>query len=160
MSFGVYLQEVGAHRVNLTPTRSLQVFARLIPLALVATVPREQNGDNHPWEWRHPFRSDDNSNGDTIFLGNGVDDTVSAAFSQYDTICLGNGSGDSVNLGGDTPFAAGSQYDVVTLGNGADDSVSLLDGTDDTITVGNGAGDTVNANFYMLSSVITLGSDA
>ena len=44
--------------------------------------------------------SDDNSNGDTIILGNGANDTVSAASSQYDTIILGNGAGDTVNAYG------------------------------------------------------------
>ena len=35
---------------------------------------------------------------DTITLGNGAGDTVSAGNSAYDTITLGNGTGDTVNV--------------------------------------------------------------
>ena len=59
--------------------------------------------------------SDDN-NGDTIIVGNGIDDSVSANYSSYDTITLGYGAGDSVS-------ATNSSYDTIILGNGATDSV-------------------------------------
>ena len=37
------------------------------------------------------------SSNDTILVGNGISDMVSASGSQYDTITLGNGAGDTVN---------------------------------------------------------------
>ena len=40
--------------------------------------------------------SDYDSNGDTIILGNGINDTVSFSGAN-DTITLGNGAGDTVN---------------------------------------------------------------
>ncbi len=39
---------------------------------------------------------DDNSNGDTIIVGNGAEDSVSAISSQNDKITLGNGDTDTV----------------------------------------------------------------
>jgi hypothetical protein len=59
--------------------------------------------------------------GDTIILGNGINDLVNADFSSGDTIILGNGAGDTV---------------------------SAHDSSNDKITLGNGAGDTVNANNF------------
>jgi hypothetical protein len=41
--------------------------------------------------------SDDGSIGDTIIVGNGVNDVVSVIGSSFDTFTLGKGAGDSVN---------------------------------------------------------------
>lgn len=77
--------------------------------------------------------SDDSSN-DTIIVGNGNNDTVSAYSSQYDTITLGNGAGDTVNLTAHNSWTGtGGQYNTVTLGNGAGDTVNLLSDYCDTI---------------------------
>jgi hypothetical protein len=61
--------------------------------------------------------NDDYGIGNTIIIGNGVNDVVSAIGSQHDTITLGNGDNDSV-------IASLSQYDTITLGNGAGDTVN------------------------------------
>jgi hypothetical protein len=61
------------------------------------------------------------------------------ASSQHDTITLGNGNADSVT-------ADSSSYDTITLGNGINDMVSADSSSYDTITLGNGAGDTMNVD--------------
>jgi hypothetical protein len=56
---------------------------------------------------------DDYSIGDTIILGNGINDFVSAIGSQNDIITLGNGAGDAVNANGF--YLTPSNNDVVSM---------------------------------------------
>ena len=81
------------------------------------------------------------SEGLTITLGNGNNDTVAFAGSNS-TITLGNGAGDVVKFGAAT---------TITLGNGAGDVVNTVGST---IFLGDGAGDVVN----VLGSIITVGN--
>ncbi|HKN26692.1 MAG TPA: hypothetical protein VJY34_01935 [Roseiarcus sp.] len=83
---------------------------------------------------------------DTITLGDGAGDTVSAStngnrFPAGNTITVGNGDGDSVyvGIGGGGEFATGN---TIVVGGGADDSVFFI-GSDGTIKVGNGNADVV-----------------
>ena len=57
------------------------------------------------------YVNDDDGIGNTIIIGNGVNDIVSAIGSQNDTITLGNGINDLVSAGN-------SSYDTIILGNG------------------------------------------
>jgi hypothetical protein len=84
------------------------------------------------------YVNDDDGVGNTIIIGNGVNDIVSAIGSQNDTITLGNGINDLVSAGN-------SSYDTIILGNGAADTVNASNSSNDTITLGNGAHDTVSA---------------
>jgi hypothetical protein len=96
----------------------------------------------------------DTSN-DTYILGNGKMDAATIDATTLDTIKLGNGNGDTVSAA-DT--ASGTSNDTITLGNGANDSVRLFVGNFDTISMGNGAGDSVNVSFEASSSKIILGN--
>jgi hypothetical protein len=70
------------------------------------------------------YVNDDDGIGNTIIIGNGVNDLVSAIGSQYDLITLGNGTGDAV-IDNTTDFRNTSNNNSITLGNGANDSVDL-----------------------------------
>jgi hypothetical protein len=125
------------------------------------------------------YVNDDYGIGNTIIIGNGINDVVSAIGGQYDTITLGNGTGDTVNenygnfdkisLGdgaGDTvnvneinPVFAFPPVpnNIITLGDGAGDIVDANNGLADMITLGNGNGDVVNAN-ASTDNIIVLGN--
>ena len=60
------------------------------------------------------YVNDDYGIGNTIIIGNGINDIVSAIGSQYDTITLGDGKGDAVS-------ADNSIGDTIVLGNCNDD---------------------------------------
>jgi hypothetical protein len=95
-----------------------------------------------------------NSSHDTITLGNGAGDAVSAEgpgpFGNANIITLGAGADDTVN-------ADGSSFDTITLGKGAGDTVSVKSSSFDTITLGNGGHDVVSAQ-NSLGDSITVGS--
>jgi len=100
--------------------------------------------------------------GDIITLGDGNDDTVTVNMGRFgaNKITLGNGVGDTVN-------ASGQDGTTITLGNGNNDTVMMHLGVgpsfNNTIFVGNGNGDVVNDYFsYNLSipqnDTITVGN--
>lgn len=68
---------------------------------------RITNDNVHHGNRDHLSVNDDNSNGDTIIVGKGNYDFVSAANSIFDTITLGNGTGDSVSFGDPGPNITG-----------------------------------------------------
>ena len=101
------------------------------------------------------YVNDDDGIGNTIIIGNGVNDIVSAIGSQNDRISLGNGAGDSVN-------ASNSSNDTITLGNGAHDTVSAFGGAAASVNLATGldsggvlqtTGDALDANWQVTGAV-------
>jgi hypothetical protein len=69
------------------------------------------------------YVNDDYGIGNTIIIGNGINDVVSAIGSQYDTITLGNGTHYTVN-------ANYGSFDTISLGDGARDTVNVNEAAD------------------------------